>query len=302
MNQESNVQTETNNIEINNYSGEEVNDETSSQTSSSTSTTSNIQLLGASTALIAAVSTIVIVIMSIVSGVSNYSASFNSIEVYGESFSYDLDVSFEYQLDEYGYIDFYEVDTGLRLIIANSSTSNFITLEATKLDENCTVDIINYDDNSYSLKYNFKGIVDSLECGTMYQLEIVGEEDGKTIVYASEEIKTLDGAITRFDSVTFECTCLINNTANFQINFIDEQNFYSDFRYSFIRNSDGSTPTIDDVSISNPHDIQYITNISELQGSDYILIITYMSSAYTDTFDASSNTQVKITYEINVQI
>ncbi len=302
MNQENNVQTEVNNIQTNNFSGKEINSETNSQSSSTTSSISNIQLLGASTALIAAVSTIVIVIMTIVGGSSNYSAYFNSIEVYGESLSYDLNVSFEYQLDEYGYVDFYEVDTGLRLIIANSSTSSFIILEANKLDENSTVDIINHDDNVYSLNYNFKGVVDELECGTIYQLEIVGDTDGKTVVYASEEIKTLDGAITRFDSVTFECTCLINNTANFQINFVDEQNFYSDFRYSFVRNLDGSTKVIDDVSISNPHDIQYITNISNLQGSDYILIITYMSSAYTDTLDASGNTLVKITYEINVQI
>lgn len=269
---------------------------------SSTPKKKNALSFSAVMAMISGVLVTVVTIAVIAGNASNYSAVFNALNVYGNSFAYDVSVSFDYTVEEGTTVDFSTVDTSLRLIVANSTTSRVVDLQ---VQGNNTADnpvqIETIEDGKYHVTYTFVGSVDSLEQGTMYKVEIISVSGDKPVTIASKEIKTLDGAISKINDVTYKCNCLTDDTFEFTIDYIDENSFYSDFSYAIL-NMDKTDTSIADVAIENASKKQTIEHITALAGGTYLLQIKYLSSAYSDTQDESGGKQTEQTIEIEIKI
>ncbi len=278
--------------------------EFNSEDAVTTASSKTVQAINITTfmAMIASVAVVVVAIVVIASGASNYSAFFNSVQVYGNSFTYDISVGLDYEITEGTSIDFSSVDTSLRLVVVNSTTSMVVDLQN---DENNSAEtpvlVETLSDSEYHVTYSFVGTVDGLDAGTIYQIEIISVSGEESVTLVSKEIKTADGAVSQINGVTYKCNCLTDDTFEFTIDYIDENNFYSDFTYSIL-NIDKSQTIFDNIQIENASQKQVVQNITNLAGGDYILQINYLSSAYSETGDETGQEQAEQTIQIEIKI
>ncbi|MFI3228985.1 MAG: hypothetical protein R3Y23_02305 [Bacillota bacterium] len=278
------------------FNSEEATVSTSTKTGSTMSITTLMSMVAS------VIATAVVVISVIATNASNYIANFNALEVYGNSFNYNVSIEFDYVATEGTSIDFNTVDTSLRLVVVNSTTSMVIDLQ---VDENNSatnpVIVETLADGEYHITYSFAGTVDSLNEGTIYQIEIISINGDESETLATEPIKTLDGAVSQINGISYQCNCQIDDTFEFTIDYIDENNFYSDFTYSIL-NLDGSETVFNAISFENPCEKQILENITALTGGTYILQINYISSAYSETGDKTGQEQAAQTIEIEVKV
>lgn len=284
------IRDEEDNLHARTVSGDEEEDDhdqdEQDEGSQSSSASSAGSAAGAAGATICAVAVVAFVLTTAVSGIT---AVFHHLDVYGTSFDYELEVAMDYEETADQVIDFNDVDTGLVLMVTKNGFEVAQSLVTGSADLPCTVTMEPVDteedrqnEESTSQKYHvkllFSGSVTGLAENTRYRIAVIGDEDGKTVTYATQDVKTTT-RVSTIRGVEANCTCAIDGAFNFKLDYEDENDFYSDFYYEFM---DEAGSVVRSGGILEPWSEQHIQGVDELPGQDYILVISFSSSAPTD--------------------
>lgn len=223
---------------------------------------------------------ITVVTVLVLTAISNLNVAFNKLLVFGNSLEYEIAVTMEYDASQDSNVDWSSADTGLVLLVSNSK-ENFITPLITST-EGTTVSVTPKSDDPKNTIYNveliFTGIVEGLVENRPYNVSVVGDEDGETKIYCSEDVKTT-GPITEVRGIEGKCTCTIDGMYNFKLKYTDEGNYYQSFNYRVL-SSDGKV--VSEGTIDDPMSEQHITNVEQYSGNNFVLEITIQSTKPDD--------------------
>lgn len=239
---------------------------------------------GMSSGAIGAVGAVAAVVVVITAIITNIVASFVSFKVFGTFFEYSIETVLEYQIDESNPVDLTNFDTGLRLVVFNKDTTQIVDLTTSNTQLTCTVEPVSSDKEKAKIKITFIGKVSGLSENTRYKAQIIGGDSDNVKTYDTKEFKTT-GPKTEFFSVESECKCKVDGCFHFNLEYVDENNYYSNFSYEFV--SADTSEVVASGSIEDPTKEQTI-NVDALTGTDYILIISFHSSAPGDVQDGKS--------------
>lgn len=235
--------------------------------------------VGAVGGVAVAVIAVVVVIVNAISGVI---ASFNSLNVFGTFFDFDLTITmvFEDKLDSL--LDFKNIDTGLLLVVSKNNFEYTEKLNAS--NKNIKTEIVmtpkEGEENKFDVTMRFIGTIGGLNENTRYKLTVLGDENGKTVTYLSDEIKTTS-KVSTFNGISSYCSCAVDGNFNFSLDFTDEKGYYSEFIYEFINAKTLEVSASGE--ITEPHSEQHIVGVDEYtDGVDYLLKVSFMSTAPTD--------------------
>lgn len=229
--------------------------------------------------------TFVILIVTIIASIT---VNIFKLNVYGTYIDYGIKVELELKLDKDTVIDYDNLNTGLFLSIYNNKESYLVPLNAGDEKLVSTYEIKSKTDELVKIEYVFSGTVEGLKEGTRYNMEVFGDNNGSKKSYSNQTFKTI-GKITKFNEVTVECHCQIDGKLYFQLDFVDENNYYSDFAYTLTKLGE-STPSIIG-KIETDLTAKKAIDVSGLMGKDYILTITFNSTAPSDS-ESSTKTIV----------
>ncbi len=213
------------------------------------------------------------VVITVVAVISSITASFAWIKAYGEYLEYSISSIIEYAIDNENPVDLNDFDTGLRLVVFNQNFTDTVALSTGNSDVTYTIEVVSTTEKTQKVKITFNGTVNGLKQNTRYKAQIIGEEKGSTKTYDSKTFKTT-GLKTEFLSVDSECKCAIDGNFHFKLNYVDENNYYSNFQYTLT--SKATNKVVKSGSIDNPS-VEQLIYVADLSGKDFVLTITFSS-------------------------
>ncbi len=270
------------------------NDVASGEGSASTSSSGSSSKTNSKiTTGMAAVAGIAVIAISVISG----SAAFTQFDVYGTSVDYKLETTIEYEMDETTIMDYDNLDTNLRIITYSDQTqeTDLIYLATNNEELTSEVEVVSKSSGGGELKITFDGVIDGLFEGTSYTTQVVGEDsNGNLTVYLTKKFTTT-GSQTIFKEVEWECKCRIDGYFYFTAKYVDDSGYYDNFYYRLISSQSGEV--FEEGEMADPSKTQsiYVADADEM---DYILEISFMSSAPIDIANGETN---KV-YSINVEV
>lgn len=259
-----------------------------SGTSSGTSSSSVGSVAGMVGAAVGA--TLVILIVTMIASIT---VNIFKLNVYGTYIDYGIKVELELKLEKDTVIDYDNLNTGLFLSVYNSKESYLVPLNASDEKLVSTYEIKSKTDELVKIEYVFSGMVDGLKEGTRYNMEVFGDNNGSKKSYSNQTFKTI-GKITKFNAVSAECHCQIDGKLYFQLDFVDENNYYSDFAYTLTKSGETAPAIVG--KIETDLTAKKAIDVSALMGKDYILTITFNSTAPSDSENSTKTiiTNVKL--------
>lgn len=270
----------------------EVDKDQNSQSSSDdneNTTKTSARALGATGAVAAMVVLITVTITNILASISFF-------KPYATFLDYSIDTTIEYTItEEDSGFDIENFDTGLRLITFNDYFENIVVLSTSNTDITYEVLSNTTNDSGGKVKLKFSGKVAGLIQNTKYKTQLIGIKENGDIKVYEEKIFTTTGPKTSFSSVDWKCECSNDGYFYYTLKYVDENNYYSNFKYEFISKKTGQVVSMGD--IKNPQEKQAIY-VKDFSGIDFILAITYNS---VDPKDLAKN-KTTIRIETNVKI
>ncbi len=233
---------------------------------------------GAAAAFVAVVLTVVI---------TNLTVALSHFAVFGTYFDYKIETTIEYNLKDGKPVDVENFETGLRLITIGGASDfeNVVELNTGNENVESHIELVNPTDKGGKINITFIGKVQGLTENSPYIMQIAGvDNEGKIKVHEEKKFVTT-GPKTEFFAVETECKCSVDGNFYFKLNFVDENNYYSDFTYELLSKDGKKVEKKGDVL--NLHTENAI-KVSDVSGIDHILVVKFKSKAPVDV--AASDT------------
>ncbi|MEG1645986.1 MAG: hypothetical protein RR123_01595 [Clostridia bacterium] len=246
-------------------------------------------IVGIASAVMASVT----IMFLIVTMIANISVNMIKLDVFGTYIKFTVNVKLELKLDKNTAIDYDNLNTGLFLSVFSSKQNFLVPLNAGDEGLESSYEIKSKTDSLLKVEYNFSGKVEGLNEGVRYNIEVFGEDNGSKKSYYNQTFKTIE-KITKFNTVKTECRCQIDGNFYFQLDFVDENNYYSNFAYSLKKA--GSENIVASGKIDGDLTAKKAIDVSKLPGKDYVLVITFDSSAPSDSKTPTKIIEIKVTF------